>query len=105
MACDGCTYPLLLLKYQLLRYLLAGFQRACGGQRHLLPIGGNHPPILLSHLIVSPVNRIHRVRIDKLKRHGIVAGVLQIVLLSVKTGGVAEVTRKTDPIRFRPPRS
>ena len=38
-------------------------------------------------------------RIDKLKRHGVVAGVPEIVLLSVKTGRVAEVTRKTHPIR------
>src|SRR5271155_2251249 len=35
--------------------------------------------------------------IHKFKHHGIVARVLQIVLLSVKTGGIAEVTQKTDP--------
>ena len=66
--------------------------------RHLGSVGGNHPPILLSDLIISPVNRIDRVSVDKLEGHGIVDGVFQIVFLAVKAGGVAEVTRKADPI-------
>ena len=66
-------------------------------ERHLLPIRGDHPPVLLRDLIVPPVNRIHRVSIDKFERHGIVARVLEVVLLSVKTGGIAEVAQKTDP--------
>jgi hypothetical protein len=45
----------------------------------------------LSDLIVAPVKRIHRVSIDKLKRHGIVAGVPLVVLLAVKTGRVAVI--------------
>lgn len=89
--------PLLLFEDQLFGEVLAGFERTRGGQRHLPAIRGNLPPIRLSHLIVSAVDRIHGMRIDKLKGHGIVAGVLQIVLLSVKAGGVAELTRKTDP--------
>src|SRR5271165_2651691 len=36
-------------------------------------------------------------RIDEFKRYGIVARILQIILLSIKTGVIAEVTQKTDP--------
>jgi hypothetical protein len=89
---------LLPFEYQLLSDALAVFQRACGGPRHLLPIGGDHPPILFSQLIVAPVDRIHRVRFDELKRHGIVAGVLEIVRFAVKSGSITEVARKVDPI-------
>jgi hypothetical protein len=88
---------LLLFEYQLLSDALAVFQRACGGPRHLLPIGGDHPSILFSQLIVAAVDRIHRVRIDELKRHGIVAGVLEIVRFTVKSGFITEVARKADP--------
>ena len=61
-------------------------------------IGRNHPAVLLSDLLVPPVNRIDRVGVDELKGHGIVAGVFQIVLLTVKTGRVAEVAREVNPV-------
>jgi hypothetical protein len=47
--------PLLLLEHKLLGDMLAGFQGARGGHGHLFPIVGNHPPVLLRQLIVSPV--------------------------------------------------
>jgi hypothetical protein len=53
-------------KQQSLFYLLTGFQRASGGELHLGSIDGNHPPIPLSDLIVSPVNRIDRVGVHQL---------------------------------------
>ena len=45
-------------------------------------------------LIAAPVNGFHRARVDEFEDHGVVARALEIVLLSVKTGGIAEVTQK-----------
>src|SRR5215469_14454619 len=87
-------YRLLLLEEKPLGEPLTGFKCARGGERQLLPVSGNYPPIFLRDLIVAPVNGSHRVRIDKLEHHGVIARVLKIVLLSVKTGGIAEVTQK-----------
>ena len=63
---------LLLPKYDGLPDLLTGLQHACRGYCHLLSVGGNHPPVFLSNLIVSPVNRIDRVSVHKFERNGIV---------------------------------
>jgi len=69
------TAPLLFPKCHGLFYPLARFQSAGRAQRHLGSVGGDHPAIRLSDLVTSPVNRIDRVRVHKLKGHGIVDGV------------------------------
>ena len=84
-------------KHQRLFNLLTGFECACRGERHLRSVGGNQPPVFLRDLAVSAVNGIDRVSVDKLERHGIVAGVFQIVFLAVKAGAVAEIAREADP--------
>src|SRR5580704_2184599 len=91
-------YTLLLPKYQALLELLACFQRAGRGQRHLFSIGGYHPAILLSDLIVALVNRIHCVRVHKLERYGVVVRVLQIVILAIEMGSVAVIRGETDAV-------
>jgi hypothetical protein len=52
----------------------------------------------LSDLIVSPVNRIERVSVDKLEGNGVVAGIFHVVFLAIKAGAVAEIAREADPI-------
>src|ERR1700760_4099099 len=83
--------PLQLLKEELLGKVLAIFERACGGQGHLLSISGDYPPVLLRALVVPPIDRIDRVRIDRLESHCVITRVLQVVLFSVETSGVAVV--------------
>ena len=88
--------PLLPFKRQLLGQPLARFQCPGCGECQQLAICGDLPPVILRNLIVPPVNRVNRMGVDEFKSHGIVARVLEIVLLPVEAGGVAEVAKKTD---------
>lgn len=85
---------LLPLEKKLLTNPLTGFKRTRSAERQPLPVSGESPCIFLGDLIVTPVDAIYSVRIDKLEHHGVIARVPDVVLLSIEAGGIAEVTRK-----------
>jgi len=97
-------YALLILKQELLRIRWPDSNVPVVDSVICLPMPRKPATVRLRDLLVPPVNRIHRARIDEVQGSQCRCANSLDRLFSIKTGGIAEVTRKRTP-PFRLPRS